>query len=128
MVATEDIGKLAAKILQQDWTGTRHPEIEGPQRYSALDAAAAFMAVLGRDVRPLAVPRESWATLFERQGTPPERTAARIEMLDGFNSGWIDFDPKATEHSRGERTQEEVFRSLTGMMREASRAPVKKSE
>jgi uncharacterized protein YbjT (DUF2867 family) len=114
MVATEDIGKLAAKILQQEWTGVRYPEIEGPQRYSALDAAAAFAVVLGREVHPLAVPRESWATLFVQQGTPPERTAARIEMLDGLNSGWIDFDPHAPEHAHGERTQEEVFRSLAG--------------
>jgi NAD(P)H dehydrogenase (quinone) len=33
-------------------------------------------------------------------------------MLDGFNSGWIDFDPDATEHVHGIRTQEEVFQDL----------------
>jgi hypothetical protein len=33
-------------------------------------------------------------------------------MLDGFNSGWIDFDPNGTEHIRGRHTQEEIFRHL----------------
>jgi NAD(P)H dehydrogenase (quinone) len=112
MVATEDIGSLAGKILQQDWTGNRYPEIEAPGRYSALDAAAAFSTVLGRPVQPVVVPRETWAGLFEAQGMPSDRTAPRIEMLDGFNSGWIDFDPHAAEHVIGRRTQEEVIRGL----------------
>jgi len=112
MVATEDIGRLAATILQQEWTGNRYPEIEGPRRYSALDAAAALSELLGRPVRPVAVPRETWPALFEAQGTPPDRTAPRIEMLDGFNSGWIDFDPNAAEHLQGRHTQEEVFGAL----------------
>jgi hypothetical protein len=58
------------------------------------------------------VPRETWAGLFEAQGMPSDRTAPRIEMLDGFNSGWIDFDPHAAEHVIGRRTQEEVIRGL----------------
>ena len=49
---------------------------------------------------------------FEAQGTPPGRTAARIEMLDGFNSGWIEFERGRTEYSQGRRTMEEVFREL----------------
>jgi len=112
MVATEDIGHLAAKVLQQQWTGNRFPEIEGPARYSFLDAAETFSRLLDRPVRAVTVPRETWAGLFAGQGMAPDRTAPRIEMLDGFNSGWIDFNPGAAEHLRGRRTQEEVFRDL----------------
>jgi len=112
MVATEDIGHLAAEILQQEWTGNRYPELEGPRRYSAVDAAASFSRFLDRPVQAVTVPRETWAALFESQGMAPDRTAPRIEMLDGFNSGWIDFDPQAAEHHRGRHTLEDVLRSV----------------
>lgn len=112
MVATEDIGHLAGKILQQEWAGNRYPEIEGPNRYSSLDAAATFSRLLNRHVRVAAVPRNTWAIIFEEQGTAPDRTAPRIKMLDGFNSGWIDFVPNAPEHVHGNHTQEEVLRAL----------------
>jgi uncharacterized protein YbjT (DUF2867 family) len=112
MVATEDIGYLAGKILQQEWTGNRYPEIEGPSRYSFLDAAETFSHLLNRPVRAVTVPRNTWAALFEKQGTAPGRTAPRVEMLDGFNSGWIDFDPRATEHAQGSHNLDDTFRAL----------------
>jgi NAD(P)H dehydrogenase (quinone) len=112
MVATEDIGRLAANALLETWTGNRYLELEGPQRYSQLDAAETFSRLLGRTVYAKLIPREAWQAYFEKQGVAPDRTAPRIEMLDGFNSGWIDFEPKATEHFRGSRTQEEVLRDL----------------
>jgi len=112
MVATEDIGHLAGKILQQEWTGNRYPEIEGPDRYSFLDAAETFSRLLNHTVSAVTVSREKWAPLFEQQGMAPDRTAPRIEMLDGFNSGWIDFDPRATEHVRGSHTLEDTFRAF----------------
>jgi NAD(P)H dehydrogenase (quinone) len=114
MVATEDIGRLAAKTLQQDWTGNRYLELEGPRRYSQLDAAETFSRLLNRPVTANRIPREKWAAIFEGLGTAPDRTAPRIEMLDGFNSGWIDFEGTGTEHVRGTRTLEEVFGELIG--------------
>ena len=113
MVATEDIGQLIAKTLQQEWSGNRHLELEGPARYSQIDAAETFARLLNHSVVATPVPREQWQALFEGQGTSPDRTAPRIEMLDGFNSGWIDFEGgPGTEHFRGTRTQEEVFQDL----------------
>jgi NAD(P)H dehydrogenase (quinone) len=112
MVATDDIGRTAANVLQQSWTGNRVIEIEGPRRYSPSDIAEAFASLLGRAVRAVAVPREQWAALFESQGTPPDRTAVRIEMLDGFNSGWIDFEQTATEHVTGRRSMPDVLKKF----------------
>jgi NAD(P)H dehydrogenase (quinone) len=60
----------------------------------------------------VAVPRKRWAAIFEEQGAAPDRTAPRIEMLDGFNSGWIDFERNGTEQVLGSRTQEGVLRDL----------------
>ncbi|HEY3901045.1 MAG TPA: NmrA family NAD(P)-binding protein [Chthoniobacter sp.] len=112
MVATEDIGQLVAATLQQEWSGLRYLELEGPRRYSQIDAAQTFARLLGKPVTAVPVPREQWPATFEAQGTAPDRTSARIEMLDGFNSGWIEFERGRTEHSRGSRTMEEVFRDL----------------
>ena len=112
MVAVDDIGQLAANTLQATWRGNRYLELEGPQRYSQLDASETFARLLGHPVNAKPIPRGAWQAFFEKQGMAADRTAPRIEMLDGFNSGWIDFERTGTEHFRGNRTQEEVFRDL----------------
>ena len=112
MVATNDIGELAATTLQQGWQGNRYLELEGPQRYSPLDAAAAFARLLNRPVKAKPIPRAEWNELFEQQGMPKGRTAPRIEMLDGFNTGWIEFERTGAEPFKGRQSLEEVLRDL----------------
>ncbi|HMF79319.1 MAG TPA: NmrA family NAD(P)-binding protein [Bryobacteraceae bacterium] len=101
LAATADIGRIAAETLLQTWTGNRVLEIAGPKRYSPNDLAAAFAHVLQRPVEAVAVPRDTWVDTFVAQGTPADRTAYRVEMLDAFNSGWIDFGVPGTEHLSG---------------------------
>lgn len=101
MVSTDDIGRTIASTLVETWSGRRVIELEGPRRYSPLDMAQALAAVLEHDVEATTVPRERWAAYFEDEGMPPDRTGPRIAMLDGFNSGWIDFESGTTEHLRG---------------------------
>jgi uncharacterized protein YbjT (DUF2867 family) len=112
MIATEDIGRLVAETLQQEWSGNRVLELEGPQRYSQEDVAGTFARILERPVKAKEVPREEWAARFEGQGMPADRTEPRIEMLDGFNSGWIEFERDGTEHVTGGTSLEEVLRKL----------------
>lgn len=112
MVATNDIGALAAQTLQQEWSGNRILELEGPQKYSPDDAAAAFAKLLGRPVKANPIQRSEWQRRFVEQGTAEDRTAPRIEMLDGFNSGWIDFEGGTAERCKGKSTMEEVIKNL----------------
>ena len=65
---------------------------------------------MGREVKPRAVPRDEWEGLFESQGSV--WPAPRVEMLDGFNSGWIDFEPGVHEHVVGTTPYETVLGEL----------------
>lgn len=110
MIATADVGRVAAGLLLQDWEGCRVVELEAGQRVSPNDAAAAFSKVLGRAVRAQAVPRETWADLFVSQGMKDPQP--RIRMLDGFNDGWIEFEGDAAAIVKGEIPLETVLREL----------------
>jgi len=112
LVATEDIGQAAAQTLLEDWTGHRRIEVAGPRRYSPQDIAAAFSAELGKPIEGVVVPRDTWTAMFVAQGTEEERTVPRVEMLDAFNSGWIDFGVPGTERFTGTTELETVIRDL----------------
>jgi NAD(P)H dehydrogenase (quinone) len=99
MVSTKDIGRAAADLLREEWSGVRIVELSGPQKYSPRDEAAAFAAALGRDVKVVEVPRAEWEQRFRREGM--QHPEARIRMLDGFNEGWIDFQWEGTERRTG---------------------------
>ena len=99
MVSAKDIGRAAADLLREQWSGVRIVELSGPQKYSPRDEAAAFAAALGRDVKVVEVPRAEWEQRFRREGM--QHPEARIRMLDGFNEGWIDFQCEGTERRTG---------------------------
>jgi uncharacterized protein YbjT (DUF2867 family) len=110
MVATKDVGRLAADLLRQHWTGTRIVELEGPVRVSANDLAQAFAGILGRPVRVEIVSRESWEGLFRAQGM--KNPQARIRMLDGFNEGWIEFPDQGRSAVKGDTPLLDVITAL----------------
>ena len=68
MVAPEDLAHFAAELLttRAEETGVYH--VEGPERYSSRDVAAAFSAALGRKVELEVVPREEWEAAFKALG------------------------------------------------------------
>jgi len=108
MVATSDIGRLAAELLQETWDGHRVIELEGPHRVTPTEVAATFSNLLGRPVRVEAVPHETWEALFRSQGM--KNPEPRIRMLYGFNEGWIEFEGK--EVRKGNVALETVLRTL----------------
>jgi uncharacterized protein YbjT (DUF2867 family) len=110
MVATADIGTLAAQLMQDDWSGKPVVELEGPRRVSPNDLAAAFAKAMGHPVRAEAVARESWDALFRAQGA--QNPNPRIRMLDGFNEGWIDFPDGGARTIKGTTDVEAVIAGL----------------
>lgn len=114
MIATADIGRVGAELLQQTWSGQQILEIEGPHRVTPNDIAKSFSKLLGHPVQTEAVPRETWETLFKAQGTAdPE---PRIRMLDGFNEGWIEFESGESGSIKGEVELETVLKSLVNRL------------
>lgn len=110
MIATEDVGRTAALLLREDWSGTRVIELEGPTRVSPNDMARAFAAALGRPVSVEIVPRETWEGIFLAQGT--RNPQPRIRMIDGFNEGWIDFADQGRSAQKGSVTIESVIAEM----------------
>ncbi len=110
MVATADIGHLAATLLCETWNGRRVVELEGPHRVTPDGIAATFARLLGRPVKMEAVPRETWEALFLSQGM--KNPTPRIQMLDGFNQGWIEFERGEAASRKGNVALETVLRSL----------------
>jgi hypothetical protein len=56
------------------------------------------------------VPRNSWETLFRSQGM--KNPTPRMQMLDGFNEGWIEFEGGEANSIKGTTPLESVLRSL----------------
>jgi NAD(P)H dehydrogenase (quinone) len=110
MVATGDIARTAVALLQEQWTGVRVVELEGPRRYSANDIAAGFSAALGQQVRMEPIPRDTWETLFRSQGM--KNPVPRIRMVDGFNEDWITFEADEAHTRKGVIPLETVLRDL----------------
>jgi uncharacterized protein YbjT (DUF2867 family) len=99
MIATDDVGRTAAALLQERWEGPRVVELEGAQRVSPNALADAFAKVLAHPVRAEAVPHDRWESIFRAQGM--KNPTPRMQMIDGFNAGWIDFPNRGANARNG---------------------------
>jgi uncharacterized protein YbjT (DUF2867 family) len=115
MIATEDIGAEAARLLTENWPGKRIVNLEGPRPYSPNDVAQVLDAVLGRPVQAEAVPETHWTSVFETWGVKPTAANMLAEMYAGFNAGLIQFQEQGTEHVKG---QTELRTVLEGLVRD----------
>src|SRR5713101_8266411 len=68
-----------------------------PRRFQSL--ADAFAKVLAQPVRTEAVPRDRWESIFRAQGM--KNPTPRMQMIDGFNAGWIDFPNRGANARKG---------------------------
>lgn len=70
MVAPRDVGEAAARRMVEspDRSALQLHFIEGPERYTPRDVAAAFTAVLNKTVKVEPVPRSQWVDTFVQLG------------------------------------------------------------
>jgi uncharacterized protein YbjT (DUF2867 family) len=110
MVSTDDVGRAAAALLQESWQGKRVVELEGAQRVSPNALAAAFAKVLGKPVRAEVVPRDRWESIFRAQGM--KNPLPRMQMIDGFNAGWIEFRDRGAHARKGSINIDQAIATL----------------
>ena len=110
MVSADDVGRAAAELLKERWEGKRVVELEGAQRVSPNALAAAFANVLGTPVRAEAVPRDRWESIFRSQGM--KNPTPRMQMIDGFNAGWIDFPDRGAHARKGAISVDQAIATL----------------
>jgi NAD(P)H dehydrogenase (quinone) len=110
MVAAADVGRVAAELLQENWAGRQVVELEGPARMSPNEIAATFAQIIGHPVRAQAVPRQTWEQLFKSQGM--KHPEPRMQMLDGFNEGWIEFEHGESKRRKGRIGLKDVLEKL----------------
>jgi len=115
MVATADVAQVAAELLRETWSGRRVIELEGPERVSPDRIAGCLGHLLERDVVADGVPRAEWEAVFRAQGM--RNPLPRMQMLDGFNAGWIRFDRRAR---KGLVSVEAVLQELVSLQAAAT--------
>ncbi|MDB5356679.1 MAG: NmrA family protein [Phycisphaerales bacterium] len=108
MVAAADVGRVAAELLQENRAGRQVIELEGPTRVSPNEIAATFAEIMEHPVRAEAVPRQTWEQLFKSQGM--KHPEPRMQMLDGFNEGWIEFEHGESKRRKGRIGLKEVLK------------------
>jgi uncharacterized protein YbjT (DUF2867 family) len=110
MVAARDVGTTAAQLLADTWSGHRVVELTGPAPVTPNQIAQAFAAALGKPVTARGVARQEWDSIFRAQGM--QNPTPRMQMLDGFNAGWIRFAAGGANARRGTTTLSEVIAAL----------------
>jgi NAD(P)H dehydrogenase (quinone) len=112
MVSIHDVGRVAADLLREGWSGHRIVELEGAERTTPNAIAAAFAEALGKPVRAQIAPRPEWEQAFRAQGM--KNPTPRMQMIDGFNEGWIDFKTQSANSRRGRVTIDQAIAALCG--------------
>jgi uncharacterized protein YbjT (DUF2867 family) len=110
MVSVEDVGRTGAQLLREQWNGKRVIELESAQRVSPNALAEAFAKALGHPVRAQIVPRDQWESIFRAQGM--KNPTPRLQMIDGFNAGWIDFPDRGARARKGTIGIEQAIATL----------------
>ncbi|MGC1525345.1 MAG: NmrA family NAD(P)-binding protein [Phormidesmis sp.] len=80
MVAPRDIGQLAASLMIEPLENIGLHNIEGPERYSSLDVAAAFAKVLQKPVKAVETPHERWIETIQNMGFSNEAAVSFSNM------------------------------------------------
>ena len=109
MVATHDIGDVAADALLALPAATQWIELSGPREYSFVDAAAAASRILGRSVKATPVPLDAVVPTLTRFGFSENVAGLYREMIAAFGTG-LGFEGKGRA-VRGKVPLEEVLRA-----------------
>jgi uncharacterized protein YbjT (DUF2867 family) len=109
MIATKDIGALAAKSLVEGAAKNEIIDLNGPA-YSTRQMAEKLGAALVKTLQIVDVPEPGWVDAMMKGGLPKQVAEAFAEMYRDFGSGLI--APKGDRAAKGATTLDEVVKAL----------------
>ncbi|WP_437683468.1 NmrA family NAD(P)-binding protein [Sorangium sp. So ce131] len=113
MVATEDIGRVAAERLLAGPAGRQVIELAGPEDYTPEAIARALGKVLvGREARVAPLPLEQVAPVLSLFGVSAPMAALYREMYTSLHTGHVDFERRDGAVVRGKVGPEAAFAAM----------------
>ncbi|AUX43468.1 NmrA family transcriptional regulator [Sorangium cellulosum] len=113
MVATEDIGRVAAERLLAGPAGRQVVELTGPEDYTPEAIARALgNALLGREAHVVPLPVEQAEPILTSLGVSPAMAALYREMYTSFHTGHVDFERRGGAVVRGKVGAEAAFAAM----------------
>jgi uncharacterized protein YbjT (DUF2867 family) len=109
MVATEDIGRIAAEALRQGPSAAGVIELAGPVDYETAEVAAAASKSLGKPVQRIDVPAEGIVPALQQAGLTADMAGLYREMIGALNDGKVTW---AGTPRRGRVALEETIAKL----------------
>jgi NAD(P)H dehydrogenase (quinone) len=103
-VSAPDVGRLSAEIMMRRQDGARTASllhVEGPQRYTPVDAAEALTKILNRQVSAVEVPRPAWHQTMLGAGLSDSGAKLVTDLYDAHNRGLIDVEDGPQEVVKG---------------------------
>ncbi|MGK3985901.1 NmrA family NAD(P)-binding protein [Sorangium sp. So ce136] len=115
MVATEDIGRVAAERLLAGPAGRRVIELAGPEDYTPEAIARALGKVLlGREAHVVPLPLEQVVPVLTSFGVSAPMAALYRELYESLHTGHVDFERRDGAVVRGKVGAEAAFAALAG--------------
>lgn len=111
MIATKDIGTLAAESLLSPSAKSEVVDLHGPA-YSTRQVAEKLGAALGKTLQIVDIPQAAWVSTLQQAGMSQEIAEVYAEMYAGFASGKI--VPKGDRMVQGHTALDEVIKALVG--------------
>lgn len=109
MVAPRDLGDVAARLMSAPVEECETVQVEGPERYSAQDVAAAFASALELPVEAVQIPENEWLTTFQAVGFSRRAAQSYANMTRTLCEG--DF-PAVDETLHGKTSLHEYVEEL----------------
>ena len=111
MIATDDIGRIAAEQLIAGGHGRKVVEMAGPEEYSPDQVATALGQILGKPVTVQHAPLSAVVPTFKSFGFSDEAAKLFEEMYTSFSTGAIGYEHPASL-VRGKITLAEALRGM----------------
>jgi NAD(P)H dehydrogenase (quinone) len=116
MVATADIGRVAAQALLEEPSTHRVIELAGPRAYSPQDVATMVAEIAGKPVSVAQVPREQIVGMLTSFGISRAVAELYVEMVTGIDSGHVAYEGPEASVVHGKVELHDVLRSLAGRL------------